>query len=203
MENMNDLHKRLDTLHCQVQAQFDALEAFHKAFVEHAKHLRRRDQVQCLDNLWEKVEKEITYSEYGEAVASLAFRNSKIDAGWLNFAAGTLAGFVFQGKKHPLMMGARMALNELANAKPFGTIMVGIGTKGVPDDVHVFPISEHARKLRISEAEVRAGLEAKGYCLFTREAFFEFIERLKGEILQGTSLPPALKSGTALKLLPP
>jgi hypothetical protein len=201
MENMNDSHKHLDALHCRIQAQGDALEDLQKTFTEQAEQLLRHDQAQCLDDLREKVEHEIAYIEYGETVASVAFKNSKIETGLFNFAAGTLAGLLFRLKEQPLKMGARLALNEFAYTKPFGTFMVGIGANGVPDDVHVFPVSEYARKRCISESTVKAELEARGYRLYTPVTFFAFLGRLKDGLLQGTSSLPATGASTAIKLV--
>lgn len=201
MENMNDSQKHLNALHCRTQAQLDALEGLQKAITDQAEQLLRHDQAQCLDDLQKKVEQEAEYIEYGEMSASLAFKNSKIKTGLFNFAAVNVLGLVLPLKEHPLKVGARLALNEFAYIKPFGTIMVGIGASGVPDDVHVFPVSEYARKRCISESTVKAELEAKGYRLFTQEAFFEFLDRLKEGILRGTSCIPATKAGTTIKLV--
>lgn len=201
MEDINDPHKHLDALRCWIQAQVDALEGLHKAFTEQAEQLRRRDQVQCLDDLRKKVEQETRDIEYRETVASLAFNNSKIETGLLNFAAVNFLGLLFPLKEHPLKMGARLAHKELSRTKPFGTVMIGIGANGVPDDVHVFPVSEYARERCISESTVKAELEAKGYRLYTPVTFFAFLGRLKDGLLQGTSSLPATGVSTAIKLV--
>lgn len=201
MENMNDSHKHLDLLHCRIQAQLDALEGLQKAITDQAEQLLRHDRAQCLDDLRKKVEQEVEYIEYGEMSASLAFKNSKIKTGLLNFAAVNVLGVVLPLKEHPLKVGARLALNEFAYTKPFGTIMVGIGANGVPDDVHIFPVSEYARKRCISESTVKAELEAKGYRLYTPVTFFVFLSRLKDGLLQGTSSLPATEASTTIKLV--
>jgi len=202
MERVNYFNKDLDTLHSRVHAQVDALEGLQKAFTEQAEYLRRYDQAQCLDELRERVKHEIAHIKYGETVASLAFKNSKIGSGLFSFAAVNLLGLVFPLKEHPLKMGAKLARNEFADTKPFGTVMVSVGANGVPEDVHIFSISEYARKRYISEVEVKSELKERGYRLFTQEAFFEFLERLKHGILQGTSSLPATKASTTIRLVP-
>jgi hypothetical protein len=202
MENINDPHKHLDALRCHVQAQSDALESLQRDFAEQAEYLRRRDQFQCLDELRERLEQEIERIEDRETAASLDFKDSKMKMGLLSFVAMNLAGLVFRLKEHPMKIGARLLINELDNTSPYGTIMLGVGANGLPDDVHVLPISEYARQWHISETEVKAELEARGYRLFTREAFFEFLDQLKDGIRRGTECLPAAKVSTTIKLVP-
>jgi hypothetical protein len=201
MENISGFHKHIDDLHYRVQALSHAEEGLQQAFNEQADRLCRHDQARCLDDLRKKVEREIIYADYRETSASLAFTNSKIEASLFNFVGGTLAGLFLPLKEHPLKMGARLAVEASARTSPFHTIMVGVGANGVPDDVHVFSISEYARKWCTSEVEVEAELKARGYRMFTQKDFFDLLDKLKHRVLAGTFRLPALKSGTVVKLV--
>jgi len=74
--------------------------------------------------------------------------------------------------------------------RPFGTILVCIGPKGLPDDVGVISISELARESNREESEVISKLREGGHLLFSEEAFSRLIDRLTTDVQEGRLLLP-------------
>lgn len=82
-------------------------------------------------------------------------------------------------------------LNNIGGkGRPFGTVMVCIGPRGVPDDVSAISISELARESGREEPQVIGALERHGYLLLSERAFSLLMDRLGGDIQEGRlSLP--------------
>ena len=73
---------------------------------------------------------------------------------------------------------------------PFGTVLVHIGPRGLPEDVEVVSISSLARESKRDESEIMNGLLTRGNLLFGDEAFSRLIDKIACEILKGgLSLP--------------
>jgi hypothetical protein len=69
--------------------------------------------------------------------------------------------------------------------KPFGTVMVCVGSKGLPDNIGVISISQLARESNRPQPEIMNKLQDDGYLLFTEEAFSFLIDRLISDIRDG------------------
>jgi hypothetical protein len=69
--------------------------------------------------------------------------------------------------------------------RPFGTVMVCVGPKGLPDDAKAVSISRSARDSNRLEPEIVKGLRENGYLLFSEETFSYLIDRLTTDVRQG------------------
>jgi hypothetical protein len=69
--------------------------------------------------------------------------------------------------------------------KPFGTVMVCVGQKGLPDNAHVVSISQLARESNRPQTEIMNKLQDDGYLLFSEEAFSLLIDKLIGNVREG------------------
>jgi len=78
----------------------------------------------------------------------------------------------------------------IGKRRPFGTVLVSIGPKGLPDDVQVVSISELARQSNRQESEVISELREHGHLLFSEEAFSRLIDRLTSDVQEGRLLLP-------------
>ena len=91
--------------------------------------------------------------------------------------------------------------------RPYGTVMVCVGPKGLPDDVRVVSISELARESNRAESEIINELQKRGCLLFNEEAFSLLIDKLIIDVREGRLLLPIsteklsqLKPSSRLKL---
>jgi len=203
MESVMAYRQRIEELRSEARALWDALGDLDKAFAREAERLRRHDQAQCLDGLKERVTQEITEIHYTESSASCSFTEGKLIGGLIKFAGGAAIAAVSHSKEYSLSVGAKLAQDEFARTKPFGTVAVAVGPGGVPDDVQVIAISKLARNQSLPESAIRTAVEAKGYRLMTQESFFNTLDKLKDSILKGTQSLPAIKPVSVLSQASP
>lgn len=200
MERLANCHQLLDALQHRARAQADPLKTLENAFSREAAHLRRLDQAQCLDVLRARVAREIAAIHQKEAIESSAFTKATLVSGLVRFGVGSLMGLLLRREEHPLSVGARLAEYDFTPMEPFGTVMVAIAARGVPDDVQVVPISRYARGQRVSESTIVARFKARGYRLMIPRTFFKALDELKEHVLQGVVTLPV---GTGSFLLKP
>ena len=155
--------KRIEELRCEIKALEEAVVTLDNAFAQEAEHLRRYDQAQCLDKLQARVAQEIRYEELMESSASLRYTEARFISGLAKGIGTSLGSLVRPTSENPLIIGARHAADEWKKAAPFGTVLVAVGPKGIPEDVRVGSLSRAARETGKPESEVRAALESRGY----------------------------------------
>lgn len=189
MEDLTIYHQRMEALCHRARAQVDALAALNEIFAQEAEYLCRHDQVRRLDELGEKVTQEVRDVRRMETTASLRFSQGTLISSLVNFAVGSLVAGARHSREHPLSIGIRLALSEFERTAPFGGVVVALGSGGVPDDVTVVALSRLARELGMSESEILAAIETRGYRLTTPEALFSTLDKLKEQVLTGRSDP--------------
>jgi len=159
------------------------------AFSENYIQLTRHDQVNRLETLKSRIDREVEDVERMESAAQTGYvKGTMLNSGFA-FAFGSFLMHSI-GHKHPLRIGAQLAGSALSRETPFGTVLIGIGKRGIPEDMRVMPISHLARESKIGEADVEASLKHVGYLLMTLGVFTQALEKVKSEILDGSlSLP--------------
>ena len=199
MERMIACRRRMESLRCQVRAQVGTLATLEKAFAQETEHLRRHDQAQCLEALRARVTQEVGDMERMETSASFSFTKVTLIGGLAKFALGSLAAAWLRTEEHPLSVGAKVAASAFGRTKPFGTVVVAVGPGGVPDDVNVVPVSQRARELGSSEAEIAAVLEARDYLLMAPQTFFKVLDELEDRVLRGIIALPVARDSFLMK----
>jgi hypothetical protein len=82
---------------------------------------------------------------------------------------------------------------------PLGTVLVGIGSKGVPEDITILNISKQAREKTESEDEIINSLKAKGKEILDIDTFSSLIRTLIKKTSVGeVTLPISAKMFIAL-----
>ena len=100
-------------------------------------------------------------------------------------------------KEHPLTIGLEHAKSDFSRTAPFGTVIVAVGPKGMPDDVEVISLSQSAREQRKAESEIVAAMEDRGYRLIEPESFLRTLDELKEQVLKGSVTFPVFDPGLA------
>jgi len=129
----------------------------------------------------------------GEEMAA-SYGHSKARAMSSLFRLG--AGLITMTSENRTMRAiSRQLLAGSSGGEPhYGTVLVRIGPKGLPEDVEVVSISSLARESKRDESEVMDRLLARGNLLFGEETFSRLIDRLAGEILKGgLNLPVSME----------
>jgi len=203
MEGLTTYCHKIGEMRHEIKVLNEAVTTLDKAFAQEAERLHRHDQACCLDELRARVTQETLYEQLMESAASCGFTEGRLIGGLLKFAGGVAIAAARQSKEHPLSVGAKLARDEFARTKPFGTVAVAVGPGGVPDDVQTMSISKLARDQSLPESAIRTALEAKGYRLMTPESFFNTLDKLKDSVLKGTQSLPAMKPVSVLSQASP
>jgi hypothetical protein len=187
MENMKSFHDHLENSQSQAKKLSETELALNALFAGEEARLEWEDEASSLKALCRTIVEQLgqmKYSEsfacYGDTKANLAFS-----------VTGLAAKIIVATEKD------QRARNVVTNVfdtgdhkKPFGTVMVCVGPKGLPDDVKGVSISQLARESHRPEREVANKLRKDGYLLFSQEAFSLLIDRLIGDVREGRlSLP--------------
>jgi len=192
MDAVTACRQLLEALYRRAKEQHEAVAALGDVLLREAESLRRHDQARRLHSLMSEVMREVEDIRRGERNAARAFHKVTFWVGTVGFAIGTIGAAVAGSHEHPLSVGARLAKVCFERTQPFGTVLVAVGPGGVPDDVHVAPVSRWARESDRGEAEVEAVLKAKGYSAMTPETFSRVTEELEDRVLRGIlALPVA------------
>jgi len=190
MESVMAYRQEIEGLRCQVKALEEAVRALDNAFAQEAERLRRQDQAQCLDDLRARVAQEVTEIQRAESAASYSFTKGTLISGLMKFAIGGAMATMLHSKEHPLLVGAKLAGDDFSRTKAFGTVVVAVGPKGIPDDVLTGSLSRIARETGRTESEVRAAFEGRDYRIMMPDEFLWFLTELREKVLGGTATLP-------------
>lgn len=190
---MNCFYERLGKNIDRIKTNMIAGEELSNAFSSSATNLARRDQAKCVRNLKSRVLAEVKWLLDTEISAESGFTKGNLLSVPLSFAIGGLAGMLLH-HENPVETGISTAHKVLNKRLPFGTVLVGIGKGGLPDDVKVIPLSRLTRESKMCESEVRAILADRGYFLITQEVFVKTMDEVEHCVLNGfLSLPLPVK----------
>jgi len=206
MEVLDSFHAYLNNFCHQAGILAEAAVSLSKSFEAEADRLTREDGVQRLKSIHAAIAEGLQRARWLEGVAS--DQNSKAN---LPFSiAGSIAKIIVAATTEN--QRARNFVNQVFDtdadkARPYGTVMVCVGPKGLPDDVRVVSISELARESNREESEVINELQQGGCLLLNEKAFSLLIDKLINDVQGGRSLLPVsteklsqLKASSRLKL---
>ncbi len=189
MEDIADFEKWVGEMCSELIQQVGTARRLTLAFDESNMRLIQHGQIACLEVLKFTINKKVEELERMESAAQTGYtRGTLLDSG-LTFIFGSLFMSAI-GRKDSLEIGVQMAGSTLSRKVPFGTVLIGIGKEGIPEDVKVIPVSRLARESNRSESEVKTSLKHDGYLLMASEVFTQALNKTKSEILGGSlSLP--------------
>jgi len=131
----------------------------------------------------EDIERTESAAQYRATIKTL-----RIDAP-AAFTLNSLLAYAIGIKDAP-QFGLKSMLSTLAREKPFGTVLIAVGKRGLPEDLKIIPLSLWARDSNRKESEVEDSLKSDGYLLMTPEQFAELLDKVESGILDGSySLP--------------
>lgn len=183
MEGLESFHAYVKNLCHQAGILAEASVSLSKSFEMEADRLTREDGAHRLKAIHAAVVEKLEWAKQLESAASYGYTK----ASWPFSIAGSVVKIIVAATEN---QRARNFVNEVfdtdANKKrPFGTVMVCVGLKGLPDDVRVVSISELARKSNLSDSETIQELQKRGYLLFSQEAFSRLIDKLVIDVREG------------------
>jgi hypothetical protein len=179
---MKSFHDHLENSQSQAKKLTETELALNALFTGEETRLKWEDEASSLKALYRTIVEQLErmiYSEssacYGDTKAKLAFSVTGLAAKIIvattkNQRAWNVVNNIFDTEGHK---------------KPFGTVMVCVGPKGLPDDATVISISQSARESNRSEPEIMSKLQGDGYLLFSKEVFSLLIDELIGAVREG------------------
>ena len=174
---------------CDIKAQIGALEELNVIFHNDAERLVRHDQAEYFNSIKNRILKEVQWVQRMETASQSGRSQGAIISGIAAFGLGSLFA-AMGGSKDPVYTGLNLANAVLSEEIPFGTVLIAIVKKGIPEDLKVISLSRLARESNTSEETIKTALKERGYLLMKPEEFDIVLDKLISNILDGSvSLP--------------
>jgi hypothetical protein len=168
-------------------------------FAQEAVRLDRGDQASRLEALYFSIRQQLDGAKRNEDAASCADSEVNLKVSLGKLVVGGAIKMVSENKR--LLAFSDYLLKGLGGEqRPFGTVLICVGPRGMPDDVQVVSVSRLARESNREESEVINELRIRGCLLFSEEAFSLLINRLTHDVREGRlSLPISTEKLTETK----
>ena len=192
MADMTIKYTSLEDLKRRASELVSAVQTLAILFEEGATRLSREDQVARLKILHAAILQKVERARAQETAANTGHSMASTVSSLFRFGGGLIT---LTSEDTTMQAISQHLLARPARKEPsFGTILISIGSGGVPEDVEAINISRLARESKRDERDVTNGLLADGRLLFTINTFSSLIDRLAGEILGGElNLPVPIK----------
>lgn len=181
MEGLKSFHDRLKNLQSEGKKLIEVRLALNALFVEEETRLKREDEASILMMVRCAIVEQLqrlkhieTSASYGHSQANLAL-----------FPVGLVVTAMVSKNNRPSAIMDYLLRGPGDRHRPFGTVMVCVGPKGLPDDAKAVSISQSARDSNRPEAEIVNRLQEDGYLLFSEEVFSSLIDKLTADVRQG------------------
>jgi len=172
---LNDLQKKAAKL-------VSAAESLTILFDQEETRLKRKAEATRLKLLHSAIIQQAERERSTEISASIGYNQGRLIAQSVGLLITTFS------KNNKVESVTRSLLEE--SKRTFGTILIRIGKKGLPDGVDVVHISRLGRESNQSETEVINRLKQNGYLLLKEENFSRLIDKLIEGILEGCLVLP-------------
>ena len=189
---MKTVYANLEVLRVQACALANAAEALAALLDQEANWLKRGDQVGRLYQLRCDIAKDLEMARQKEDRAMS--RETAVTA--VDYVAGLATRLIAKASDTNWLqvMSDHLLAAPTYRKQTFGTVLVAIGPKGLPDDVWVVSISCRARESQRPESEISKELSSGGKLLVSERSFSLLIDSLSKQILNGElSLPVSVE----------
>jgi hypothetical protein len=169
MEGMRNEDTSLEKLNRAANKLAVSAESLSAQFRRETVRLKRKDEVARLTALRSATLQEVESVRDMEMAAESGYR--KAMAGLSLFRL--FGGLITATSEHKTMRAiSRRLLTDYGDREPpFGTILIRIGPRGIPEDIEVVSVSSLARESKRDESEIMNGLLVPGNLLVSRETF--------------------------------
>jgi hypothetical protein len=181
MEGLKSFHDCLKDLQPQGKRLIETMLALNALFAEEDIRQKREDEASVLVMAGRAIVKQLQELKHTEILASLGYSETKAKL----FPAGLAFTAMFCRNDMGSAIADYFRRGPIDRHRPFGTVMVCVGPKGLPDDARALSISKLARDSNRPQPEVVNSLRQNGYLLFSEETFSYLIDRLAADVRQG------------------
>ena len=158
-------------------------------FAQESRRLNRQDQASHLKALYLSIRKQLDEAKGLEIAASSGHSKAKLVTSAVGLVVGAVIKMASEDNR-ALAFSDHLLKNLGGKERPFGTVLISIGPRGLPDDVQVVSVSELARESNREESELISKLRERGHLLLSEEAFSRLIDRLIADVLEGRRFLP-------------
>lgn len=184
MEGLDSFHACLKNLHHQAGILAEAAVSLSESFEAEADRLTRKDAAQRLEAIHAAISAGLEWSRRLEGAASYEYSKTNLIFSLTGLAAKIVLAATTKNQQVSNFVD-HVFDTDAHEKRPFGTVMVCVGPKGLPHDVRVVSISELARESNRPECETIQKLRKSGYLLFNQEAFSSLIHKLVIDVREG------------------
>ena len=181
MESLESFQDCLKDLQSEGKKLVEARLALNALFVEEEIQQKREDEASILMTVHCAIVEQLQELKHSETSASYGHSEANLAL----FPAGLALTAMFSKNNLPSVITDYLLHGPGDRSRPFGTVMVCIGPKGLPQDVKAVSISQSARDSNRSEPEIVNRLQEDGYLLFNEEVFLSLIDKLIADVRQG------------------
>ena len=184
MEGLMPYITILKKLRYQVRELTSVNLALTALFDEEANRLHWKEQASRLKTIHSSVRQQMDRAKSSENAASYGNSKARLAISLGGLAVGGIIRMTSENRR--LLAFSDHLLNDLAGEqRPFGTVLICVGPRGMPDDVQVISISRQARELKREESKVINELQEGGCLLFSEKAFSDLIVKLIDDVQEG------------------
>ena len=178
---MKIAHSYLEDLRSEGKALIGGASALNTWFNKEKARLKREDGASTLRAAYRTIAEQLqelknseTSAHYGHSQANLAL-----------FPVGLALTAIFSKNNRQSAVMDYLRRGPEGRHRPFGTVMVRVGPKGLPQDAKAVSISQLARDSNRLEPEIVNRLQEDGYLVFSEEAFSSLIDKLVTGVRHG------------------
>jgi hypothetical protein len=159
----------------------ETMVAMSALFVEEEARQKREDEVSILMAVHSTIVEQLQELKRIETAASLGHSQGNIVLLPIRLAS---AG-IFLKNSLPSATTDYLLRGPDDRHRPFGTVVVRVGPRGLPNDARAVSISLSARDSHRLEPEIVSGLRENGYLVFSEETFSYLIDKLVADVREG------------------
>jgi hypothetical protein len=184
MEGLRLLHACLKNLRHEAGILAGVAVSLSESFEAEAERLRREDTAARLKAIYVAIAQALQLSRLTEDAVRHEDTKQNLARGVIGLVTGVFIALTAKNQPASNLVGHAFD-TDTHERRPFGTVMVWVGPKGVPDDVGIVSISELARDSNRPEIEIIQKLRKGGYLLFNQEEFSYLINKLVIDVREG------------------
>jgi len=183
MATLKISHSYLEDLRSEGKALIEGASALNGLFDKEEARLKREDEASTLRSVCRTIVEQLERTKWSESCACYGDSRANLIFSLTGFAAKIVVAATTKDRRALNIVNS--VFDPEGHRKPFGTVMVRVGPKGLPGDVRVASISQLARESNRPQTEIMSKLRDNGYLLFSEEAFSLLIESLIGAVRGG------------------
>jgi len=189
MATLKISHSYLEDLRSEGKVFVEGASALNRLFDKEEARLKREDEGSTLRAVYRTIVEQLERTKWSESLASYGDSKTNLAFSLAGLAIKAIVAVTTESQQARDIVSD--VFDTIARKKSFGSVMVCIGPKGLPDDARVVSISQLARESNRSQTEIMSKLQDDGYLLFSKEAFSLLIESLTSAVRGGKLHLPA------------